>query len=134
MKETTPKIFWKTFIAATILLSSLAIYQTVQQGFSLDIIIWRSKWIFLLGLFALNIIVGIFALRFLSSENGARWVEKFEFSSFNKVLGFILVGYSHCAFYLLKMVLVGLRNLNLVHSIKYWVLFLWYSVFPSSGC
>ena len=130
MKETTPKTFWKTFVAATILLSILAIYQTVQQGFALDIIIWRSKWIFLLGLFAMNIIAGIFALRFLSSENGARWVEKFEFSSHNKVLGFILVVFGFSIVWMLRLFLF--RDVLPQVTPIFWV-FLWASLLQTLG-
>ena len=94
MKSISSKIFWQTFIASSILLSVLAIYQTVQQVSALDIILWRSKWILLVGIFALNILAGAFGLRQLSLESGKRWVEKLEFIPKNisvKWLGFILV-------------------------------------------
>ncbi|MDD2921431.1 MAG: hypothetical protein PHQ36_04025 [Anaerolineales bacterium] len=66
MKPTSPKTFWKIFISSAMLVSGLAIYQTAQQVSSLGVSLWRSKWIFLLGLFALNILVGAFALWKLS--------------------------------------------------------------------
>ena len=75
MKPISPRIFWQTFIGSSVLLSVLAIYQTVQQVSALDIILWRSKWIFLLGLFALNIVAGAFVFGQLSGDSGARWEE-----------------------------------------------------------
>jgi hypothetical protein len=80
MKSTSSKLFWQTFLGAGILLSALAIYQTSQQVSALGIILWRSKWVALLGLFGLNIVVGVFGLGYLSSESGSRWIEKAEFA------------------------------------------------------
>ncbi len=65
--------------------------QTAQQVSELGITLWRSKWIILLGIFALNIIAGAFALVYLSRESGARRVEKLEFASGNKLLGFLII-------------------------------------------
>ena len=91
MKPTSLKNFWQTFIASSILLSGLAIYQTVQQVSTLDIIFWRSKWILLVGIFTLNILVGIFALGKLSRDNDTRWIKKLELAPKNKWIGFVLV-------------------------------------------
>ncbi len=68
MKPVSSKLFWQTFIWCSILFSVSAIYQTAQQVSALDIILWRSKWIVLLGMFVLNIAVGAFWLRQLSLE------------------------------------------------------------------
>jgi hypothetical protein len=91
MESISQKTFWQTFVGFVILLSVLAIYQTAQQVLALDIILWRSRWIVLLGLFALNIAAGIFGLGFLSRESGSRWIEKLEFIPKNKWLGVVLV-------------------------------------------
>ena len=75
MEPVSSKKFLQTFIWSVILLSVLSIYQTIQQGEALDIIIWRSKWIILLGIFALNMVAGLFALRYLSSQDDA-WLSE----------------------------------------------------------
>jgi hypothetical protein len=94
MKPTSTKVFLQTFIWFTILLSGFAIVQTIQQTIELDIVIWRSKWIVLLGLFVFNIVLGVYILLQLFRESGMRWLEKFEFPAgkiFAKLLGFLLV-------------------------------------------
>lgn len=112
------------------LLSVLAIYQTIQQGYVLEIIIWRSKWIFLLGLFAFNGFAGIFALRFLFSENGARWIEKFEFGPSNRSLGFALILFGFFLVWVVRLFLFG----NILPQVApiFWV-FLWASLIQSLG-
>lgn len=94
MKPTPPKVFLQTFIWSAILLSSFAIVQTIQQTMELDIVLWRSKWIALVGLFILNIVAGVYLLRQLTRNSGAHWIEKLELASgklMTKVLGFLLV-------------------------------------------
>ena len=105
-------------------------YQTIQQGFELEIIILRSKWVFLLGLFALNIIAGIFSLRYLSTEDGSRLAERFEFNSSNKLLGVILVisGFSYV--WILKLFLF--RDVLPQVTPIFWV-FLWASLVQALG-
>lgn len=133
MKPISPKVFWQTFIASSILLSVLAIYQTAQQVSTLDIILWRSKWILLVGVFALNILAGGFVLRQLSLDSGARWVEKLEFtpkSIFFKLFGFILIGFGFSLVWAVRLIFFG-NNLPQVTPI-FWV-FLWASLLQSLG-
>jgi hypothetical protein len=133
MKPVSSKLFWQTFIWSSILLSSLAIFQTSQQVMTLGIILWRSKWVVLLGLFVLNIGAGAFGLRQLSMESGARWIEKLEFSSKNmpvKLFGFILVLFGFSLVWVVRLIIFG-NTLPQVTPI-FWV-FLWASLLQALG-
>ena len=130
MESVSTKKFLQTFIWSTILLSALAIYQTIQQGFELEIVILRSKWVFLLGLFALNIIAGIFSLRYLSTEDGSRLVEGFEFNSSNKLLGAILIVSGFSFVWILRLFLF--RDVLPQVAPIFWV-FLWASLVQALG-
>lgn len=130
MEPVSSKKFLQTFIWSVILLSVLSIYQTIQQGEALDIIIWRSKWIILLGIFALNMVAGLFALRYLSSQDDAWLSEKFEINSSNKLMGVLLVVFGFSLPWVLRLYLFG----NILPQVApiFWV-FLWASLMQSLG-
>ena len=133
MKPVSPKLFWQTFIWSSILLSVAAIYQTSQQVSALDIILWRSKWIVLLGIFVLNIVVGVFWLRQLSLDGGARWVEKLEITPKNtsdRLFGFILVLFGFSLVWVGRLTFFG-KILPQLMPI-FWV-FLWASLLQTLG-
>ncbi|MBI5943836.1 MAG: hypothetical protein HY864_05665 [Chloroflexi bacterium] len=130
VEETSPKIFWKTFTGLIILISALALYQTVQRVLELDVVLWRSKWIFPLGLFALNFILGFFALKRLSSANGNRWIEKLEIIPGNKLLGLALVAIGFSLTWLARLFLFG--NILPQTAPIFWV-FLWASILQVLG-
>ncbi len=133
MKPVSPKLFWQTFIWSSILLSVAAIYQTSQQVSALDIILWRSKWIVLLGMFVLNIVVGVFWLRQLSLDGGARWVEKLEITPKNtsaRLFGFILVLFGFSLVWAGRLTFFG-KILPQLMPI-FWV-FLWASLLQTLG-
>jgi hypothetical protein len=56
------KQFWQTFLGLSAALAALAIYQTEQQTQALLKIQSRYKWVILIGIFAINLIAGIFLL------------------------------------------------------------------------
>lgn len=94
MEPVSSKKFLQTFLWTSILLSGLAIVQTIQRVNDLEIILWRSKWIFLLGVFALNIAAGTFFLFSSFSDRTVRWMDAFEFdpsNTFRKLLGLALM-------------------------------------------
>ena len=127
MKPVSPKIFWQTFIGLSALLSLLAIYQTAQQILNLDIILWRSKWILPLGLFALNAIAGAFILYrkiYLASDDMNITVRP------NKPLGFILVALGFASVWIVKLYVFG-DALPQIAPIL-WV-FLWASLLQAIG-
>ncbi|MBK8823937.1 MAG: hypothetical protein IPN58_15425 [Anaerolineales bacterium] len=130
MKTISPKLFWQTFIGSTILLSLFAMLQTAQQVSELGITLWRSKWIILLGIFALNIIAGAFALVYLSRESGARRVEKLEFASGNKLLGFLIILLGFFFVWAARLIFFG----NILPQVTpiFWV-FLWASLLQALG-
>ena len=99
MISTSPKSFWQTFTWASIVLSLLAIYGTIQRAAELDILLWRSKWILLVALFAFNILGALFLLRRFSGGEGQHWIEALEFQSVSlsgKLLGaaLLVIGFS----------------------------------------
>ncbi|GAB4542288.1 MAG: hypothetical protein Fur002_12290 [Anaerolineales bacterium] len=59
--KTTPA-FWKTFAAASAATAALAFYQTFQRLNELNVVLWRSRWLFLLALLELNVLAGALAL------------------------------------------------------------------------
>ncbi len=133
MKPTSPKIFWQTFITATILLSGLAIYQTVQRVAELEITLWRSKWILLVGLFALNIFAGAFVLRQLSSDRASFLTEKLVAipqSRLNQLAGFVLLAFGFSLVWVVRLFFFG----NILPQIApiFWV-FLWASLLQAFG-
>jgi hypothetical protein len=133
MKPVIPKTFWQTFISSSILLSGFAIYQTSQQISGLDIVLWRSKWIILLGIFALNIIAGAFGLRQLSLDDDVRWIEKLEFAPKNisiKLFGFILVVFGFALTWVMRLFFFG-NTLPQIIPI-FWI-FLWASLLQTLG-
>jgi len=133
MKPISPKTFWQTFIVSSVLLSIFAIHQTTQQMLALNIILWHSKWIFLLALFAFNIIAGIFGLGQLSLDDHARWTEKLEFNSagvVGKLFGFILIVSGFALIWVVRLFFWG-NTLPQVAPI-FWV-FLWASLIQSLG-
>lgn len=77
MESVSTKKFLQTFILTSIVLSCLAIFQTIQQTNDLGIILWRSKWIGLLGIFALNMAVGIFLFRGSLLDSISRWMDEY---------------------------------------------------------
>lgn len=133
MKPIFSKLFWQTFIISSILLSAFAIYQTSQQVLALDIVLWRSKWVVLLGLFVLNIVAGAFWVRQLSLGGGARWIEKIESAPQNmsvKLFGSILVLFGFSFVWAARLIFFG-GILPQVTPIL-WV-FLWASLLQTLG-
>jgi hypothetical protein len=63
MESVSTKKFLQTWLWALGILSLLAIFQTVQRTRELEIILLRSKWIGLAGIFALTGIAGIWLAR-----------------------------------------------------------------------
>lgn len=60
--QNNPRSFWITFLAISIFISIVALYQSMPQLTAQDINIWRSKWIVLLMAFILNAAFGIFLI------------------------------------------------------------------------
>lgn len=71
------KIFIRTYLAIGIALSLAAIYQTESQTRALTRISSRYKWVVVMGVFALNVIVGIFV--YLRPEKFLPFLENTEF-------------------------------------------------------
>ncbi len=94
MESLSSKKFLQTFLWSSILLSGLAAVQTVQRVDELEILLWRSKWVFLLAIFLLNIAVGALLLRQAYLERITSWLDAIAFDPSNnlkKVLGIALL-------------------------------------------
>lgn len=129
MKPTSPKIFWQTFITVTMLISGLAILQTVQRTAELEIILWRSKWILLAGLFALNFFAGIFGLW----KSASLWTEKLDSLPKGRIshwAGFALVVFGFSLVWFVRLFLFR-ETLPQIAPIL-WV-FLWASLIQTLG-
>ncbi len=72
----SPKRFWQTFLAFSIMLGALAIYQTEQQTQALLKIRSRYKWAVVMGVFAFNLLAGAYLL-LRRGETGSFW-QRFE--------------------------------------------------------
>jgi len=87
------KTFLRTYIAICIALCLAAIYQTELQTRALTRIASRYKWVMLIGVFALNVIVGLVV--YLRPEKLLSWAENPEFekpsSPVLKLLGIVLI-------------------------------------------
>lgn len=133
MEPVSSKKFLQTFIWSSILLSSLAIFQTIQQVNQLEIILWRSKWIFLLGIFALNIAAGVFALRPAFLERIACRMELFSLGitkNLEKSIGLLLVVFGFFLVWAVRLFFFGGVLPQLMPI--FWV-FLWASLLQTFG-
>ena len=133
MESVSTKKFLQTFIWTSILLSGLAIVQTIQRVNDLEIVLWRSKWIFLLGVFALNIAAGIFFLFSSFSDRTAHWMDVFEFDHsniFRKLLGLALVIFGFFLIWAVRLFFFGKFLPQLTPIL--WV-FLWASLLQTFG-
>lgn len=133
MKSISSRTFWQTFLWASILLSLLAVYGTVQQASKLEIILWRSKWLYVLLLFAFNILAGLFLLRWPARDDSNHWIEKIEFknrSSAFRWFGIVLLVLGFALVWIIRLFVFG----NILPGIFpiLWM-FLWMSLLQSLG-
>ncbi len=133
MEPVSTKKFLQTFMGSSILLSGLAIVQTVQRINELEIILWHSKWIFLLGIFALNIAAGAFIFRSSFLERISRWMDGLEFDPSNtprKLFGLALVVFGFSLVWVVRLFFFGKFLPQLTPIL--WV-FLWASLLQTFG-
>ncbi len=133
MEPVATKKFLQTFLWASVLLSALAIFQTIQQVNELGIILLRSKWIFLLGIFALNIAVAIAFLLSSLLERTSRWMDALEFDPSNtprKCFGLALVVFGFSLIWVIRLFFFGEFLPQLTPIL--WV-FLWASLAQTFG-
>ncbi len=130
MRTISPKNFWQIFIAATVLISGLAIYQTALRIAALGVILWQSKWLFLIVLFTINLAAGIYALIHLTRESGAGWVNQLEFEKTNKGLGALLIVFGFSLVWVFRLFIFA-NTLPQTAPI-FWV-FLWATLIQALG-
>ena len=133
MEPVSSKKFLQTFIWTSVLLSGLAIVQTIQRVNELEILLWRSKWIFLLGIFALNIAAGVFIFRSSLLERISRWMDDLEFDPSNtprKFFGLLLVAFGFSLVWAVRLFFFGKFLPQLTPIL--WV-FLWASLLQTFG-
>jgi hypothetical protein len=133
MELLSSKKFLQTFILSSILLSALAFFQTIQQINELGIILWRSKWIFLLAAFALNIAVGALTLRQAFLERASTWMDNLEFESANisrRWFGLVLVVFGFSLVWVVRLFFFGSILPQLMPI--FWI-FIWASLLQVFG-
>lgn len=133
METITSKKFLQTFLWSSILLSGFAIVQTIQRVDELEILLWRSKWVFLLAIFLLNIAAGVFLLRPIFLERVSRGMDGFEFDPANrlkKLFGLALVASGFLLIWAIRLFFFG----NILPKLMpiFWV-FLWASLLQTFG-
>ncbi|MBI5352959.1 MAG: hypothetical protein HZB50_10005 [Chloroflexi bacterium] len=70
--RSSPGKFWRTFILLSVAVSIAAIYQTEQQTQALLKIRSKLKWVFIIGIFAANLGVGLYLL-LRKDKNDSLW-------------------------------------------------------------
>lgn len=104
----SPKRFWQTFLAFSIGLGVLAIYQTEQQTQALLKIRSRYKWVVVMGVFAFNVVLGAYLL-LRRSESETFW-QRFELNKTSvlwKLAGLILLSMAFPLLWLAKFDFFG---------------------------
>ncbi len=115
------------------LISGLALYQTAQQISSLGVSFWRSKWIFLLGLFALNILIGaaaLWKLSFTESQSPDFGAKSGDFAVRVKALGVLLILFGFSLVWIFRLAIFA-NTLPQIAPI-FWI-FLWASLIQTLG-
>jgi hypothetical protein len=133
MESVSSKNFLQTFIWTSVLLSGLAMLQTVQQVDELRIVLWHSKWIFLLAIFVFNIASGLIVLFSSCLERFSTWMDNLAFlpsNNFRKLFGFILVVFGFSSVWMARLFLFGKILPQLMPV--FWV-FLWASLLQTFG-
>ena len=90
--KSSPRQFWHTFIMFTVAISAAAIYQTEQQTQAFLKIRSRYKWVVIMGIFAINVGIGIYIL-LRKEKNDSLW-QRLEITNagiFQKILGILLL-------------------------------------------
>ena len=133
MEPISSRKFLQTFIWSSILLSGFAIIQTIQQVNELGIILWHSRWVFLLAIFAINIVAGAFILRQVFLEHISRWMDGLEINPAKKLIklfGLVLVIFGFSLIWVIRLILFGSILPQLMPI--FWV-FLWASLLQTFG-
>ncbi|MDP1602677.1 MAG: hypothetical protein Q8M03_05375, partial [Legionella sp.] len=104
MEAVSARKFLQVWMWVLVIVSLLAIPQTIQQTNELQIIILRSKWIGLVGIFALTAVAGLWLSRSSLLGRMAVWMDGFERQSPNALrflsgvmltlFGFLLVWFT----------------------------------------
>lgn len=133
MESVSTKKFLQLHIGVSILLSMLAIIQTVQRVNDLEIVFWRSKWVFLLAIFALNILIGIWTLISSFADRIVEWmssIENYPVSPFRISLGIVFIVLGFASIWVVRLFAFGSTLPQLMPI--FWF-FLWASLFQVLG-
>ncbi len=84
-----PKRFWQTFLAFSLGLALLALYQTQQQTQALLKMRTRYKWVVVMAVFALNVLLGIYGL--WRKQGAGEWLEIRVPPALGRILGPLLL-------------------------------------------
>ncbi|NUQ86686.1 MAG: hypothetical protein HUU11_18460, partial [Anaerolineales bacterium] len=130
METVSTKKFLQTWLWALTVVSALAILQTIQRTAELEIALFRSKWIGLVGVFALTAVVAVWFSFSPFLDRIATWLEKLETASRSilRITHYALLIFSFLSIFLIRLYVFG-SILPQVTPIL-WV-FLWASLIQS---
>lgn len=133
MEPVSPRKFLQVWLWALTVVSVLAVFQTIQRTTELEIVLLRSKWIGLVGIFAITSILA-FWLSFSSFLNRIiNWLDVFESQPLNPLRITLLVSliiFGFIAIWLFRLYIFG-STLPQVMPIL-WI-FLWASLVQTFG-
>jgi len=133
MNSTTSRSFWLTFLGVSILLSLPAFYQSVTQFEAAGILIWKSKWLFLLGIFLLNAAAGAYLFWKLCRGKAETFTSRLELDSLGRpwsILAILILVGGLAAVWYIRLAVFGEYLPQLFPSL--WV-FWWSSLFQAAG-
>jgi hypothetical protein len=78
MKPFPSRSIWQAYAIVSLILSAFAFYQTLQHTTALQVALFRSKWIFLLAGYLINILVMAWIVSLLRGERGRRLFDFFD--------------------------------------------------------
>lgn len=109
METVTPKKFLQTWLWALVIVSLLAIPQTIQRTDELEIILFRSKWIGLVALFALTALLGIWLTRSPMLDRFASFLGEVgsQPTPFSTLAGFALLLSGFASVWLVRLFVFG---------------------------
>jgi hypothetical protein len=132
MESISPKKFLQTWLWSLVVISLLAIFQTIQRTYELEIILLRSKWIGLLGVFVLTVFLGAWLARSSLLDRFASFLGELGSRPhpFHTLVGIFLVVGGFASVWLVRLFVFG----NIFPQIMpiLWV-FLWASLLQAIG-
>lgn len=132
MSATSPRSFWQTVLAVSVLLTLPAFYQTLAQINLLEIDAWHSRWTFLLAAYVLNLALGLGFLYLIGSGRANSVLALLEAgpASLPRPVGILIFLLGLAGFPATRLFVLGSLLPQLFPSL--W-LFWWFSLLQAAG-